>query len=102
MTLWDLTHGNSTAEGSLLGKRASWRIVTSYSPDEALHAEPSWVGERNRNQEMHWWPAWVAGEAWFLSFTPTMQGGGGHFRTWIPLCPSLSEVRNLGHSPASA
>lgn len=26
---------------------------------------------------MHWWPAWVAGEAWFLSFTPTMQGGGG-------------------------
>lgn len=34
MTLWDLTHGDNAAEGSLLGKLISWHIVTSYSPDK--------------------------------------------------------------------
>lgn len=34
MTLWDLTHGDNAAEESLLGKPASWCIVTYYSPDE--------------------------------------------------------------------
>lgn len=71
--------------GTMLLRRVFWENqlpgvlshITVQTSAQALHAEPSWVGERNRNQEMHWWPAWVAGEAWFLSFTPTMRGWGG-------------------------